>query len=227
MSHSTSCASPEGFGMAGEIKRANLILYSLPGLPLAIPTIPVFVILPAFYAQSVGLGLTATGATLMAARLFDMLSDPLVGWACDRFGGAIGRRKLWIACGAPVAALSLLMLFTPPAMAGAAYLLGWSALLYLGWTIIQIPYLAWGAELSSSYHERSRITGLREAFGLLGILLAGALPLLAGNGGQARDLALLAWFTIAIGGATLLPLLLFSPRSVARVADRRQRYELS
>ena len=52
-----------------------------------------------------------------------------------------------------------------------AYLLTWSVGLWFGWTMINIPYYAWGAEFSDSYHERTRIFGFRQLMGGAGLLL--------------------------------------------------------
>ncbi len=52
-------------------------------------------------------------------------------------------------------------LFSPSGAVSNGYLLGWSMLLWFGWTMINIPYYAWGAELSVDFHERTRITGWR------------------------------------------------------------------
>jgi Na+/melibiose symporter-like transporter len=54
-------------------------------------------------------------------------------------------------------------------------------LLWLGWTMINIPYYAWGAELSDDYNERTRITGWRQAFGFLGNLSVLSVPVIAGE----------------------------------------------
>ncbi len=69
------------------IARSTLLFYGLPGLVTAIPTIPVFTLLPAFYAEQVGLGLAVTGLVLFAGRALDVLTDPLVGWLSDRNNG--------------------------------------------------------------------------------------------------------------------------------------------
>ena len=47
---------------------------------------------------------------------------------------------------------------------GYLWLFAMVALVYLGSTIKDLPYSAWGAELSSDYHERTRITSWREGF---------------------------------------------------------------
>ncbi len=147
--------------------------------------LPVYVHLPVLYADRLGLGLSLVGTLLLVARLWDVLTDPLVGVLCDRGGARFGRRKLWLLAGLPLAMAGTGFLFLPPEGAGAFYLLGWTMLLYLGATMIQIPYLAWGAELSGAYHERTRISGWREGFTVLGTMVAAALP--AVIGGDIRD----------------------------------------
>jgi Na+/melibiose symporter-like transporter len=57
-------------------------------------------------------------------------------------------------------------------------MLVWTSILYLGWTMVSIPYSAWGAELTPDYHERTRLTGAREVFQLLGLLIATSIPAL-------------------------------------------------
>ncbi|WP_035693571.1 MFS transporter [Azospirillum halopraeferens] len=190
----------------------RLALYALPALPFALPTIPVAVLLPAHYAEHAGLGPGATAMALTAARALDVLSDPLVGWFSDR-GGRFGRRKPWIAAGALLAGVALVRLFDPPAGAGALHLFTWSALLYLGWTMVQVPYQAWGAELESGYHARTRVAGAREAAGVLGLLAAGAVPAAAAWMGhdRAAGLAALALVTVVLGAPAVAGLLMGVP----------------
>lgn len=163
-----------------------LAAYAAPALPGAMLLLPVYVHLPVLYADRLGLGLSLVGTLLLVARLWDVVTDPLVGVLCDRGGGTrFGRRKIWLLAGLPLAMMGTGFLFLPPDGAGTLYLLGWTMLLYLGATMIQIPYLAWGAELSGAYHERTRISGWREGFTVLGTMVAAALP--AALGGDIRD----------------------------------------
>lgn len=153
--------------------RRQLAAYGLPALPLAALGIPVHVHLPAFYAHDLGLGLAAVGGVLLVSRLLDVLADPLIGLACDR---GRHRRKIWMAAGLPLLAVSGWRLFLPPADAGPLHLMLWSALFYASLTTVLVPYQAWGAEWSPDYSERTRIAGWREAFALAGILAAIAVP---------------------------------------------------
>ncbi len=204
------------------LRIGTLLYYAWPGFALAMPTIPVYVYLPTFYAETLGLGLTTTGATLLAARLFDVVTDPAVGIASDRLRLPWGRRKPWVVVGSLIAALSMIALFQPPEPVSPAYLLAWAVALYLGWTLVAVPYAAWGAELSPDYHERARVTGAREAAMILGVLAAGAVPALAVARGieEAESLAIVAWLAVAVGtpAVTLLVWRVGEPR--AAPADR-------
>ena len=88
------------------------------------------------------------------------------------------------------------------------YLLGWSMLLWLGWTMINIPYYAWGAELSTDFDERTQITGWRQAWGFAGnisvLLVPVAAAKLFGYGGVAREALVIIAGMVLI----LLPLLI-------------------
>jgi Na+/melibiose symporter-like transporter len=178
-----------------------LLSYALPALVLALPTIPVYIHLPALYGIELGLGLAATGLVLLAARAFDTVTDPLVGALSDRFRLRHGRRKPWIAVGAVIAGLGLYKILNPPAAVDGAYLFGWSMVLYAGWTMVAVPYLAWGAELSADYNERTRITSWREGFMLAGIVGAGAVnAIVAHLGGTERAaVGTMAWVAILLG----------------------------
>lgn len=130
---------------AARLRLPTLLFYALPGLAFAMPTIPVYVYLPTYYADDLGLGLAVTGAILLAARAFDVVTDPLVGSLSDRWRTRWGRRKPWILAGAVLAAISLVQLLAPPSAVGPAFLFGWVITLFLGWTLVAIPYNAWGA----------------------------------------------------------------------------------
>jgi len=164
------------------IARSILLAYALPGLPLAMLGLPLYIYLPSFYADDLGLGLGVVGAVLLVARLWDVGVDLGIGELSDRIHTRFGRRRPWLVLALPLICLSVALLFRPAAPVGWPYLLGWTMALYLGWTMFLLPYGAWGAELSADYHERSRISGARETATVLGTLLAVTLPALLGGG---------------------------------------------
>ena len=198
------------------LDRRVLIPYAMPGFAIALPTIPVYIALPSLYGIDQGLGLAAVGVVLLIARAFDTISDPIVGALSDRSGVAHMRRKPWIGVGAIIAGIGLWNLLIPDTGDGLMHLLIWSIVLYTGWTMVAVPYLAWGAELTADYRDRARVTSWREGAGLLGIIGASALSAAIVNAGGTDGEALQA---VVI--ATVIAGALFLPVALAVVPDRR------
>jgi len=160
--------------------RATLLAYALPAVPLAAIALPLYVIVPTFYADHLGLSLAAIGTVLLLIRLFDAASDPVIGWLSDRVSPTFGRRRTVFVLSLPLTALSAFMVFWPPSTAGTGYLAFWGILLSIGYTATLLPYTAWGAELSTDYRGRSVVSAFREGATLLGTLVAIVLPFAVG-----------------------------------------------
>ncbi|MCM2473840.1 MFS transporter [Rhizobium sp. CG5] len=200
---------------------ASYALYALPAIPLAAIALPLYIIVPSFYAGRFGLSLAAIGTVLMAIRILDAVTDPLIGWLSDRFRSRFGRRRMFFLASVPLTALSAFMLFWPPEGAGLLHLGIWGALLSVGATWSLLPYTAWGAELATGYQDRVRLSGFREGATLVGTLLAITLPFVVGLDND-RAFHGLAFLSLAIVG--LLPLTaLIAVRFVAEPRDRTTR----
>ena len=188
----------ESVAQGGRVPWSMLTAFGLLGLPMAAQQLPLFVFLPPYYAQDLGVGLTAVGAALLGARLWDMVTDPLVGWLSDRGGSRFGRRKPFILAGTPILMVSIWFLFDPPEDAGTLHLLIWTMVAYLGGTLLVLAHQAWGAEISPDYHQRSRIAMSRELFMVIGtVLTVGLLMVTRGDVGE--TMRLIAWgFTLTL-----------------------------
>ncbi len=147
-------------------------------MPVSMVLLPVMVYVLPFYAE-LGISMYLMSAIIFAARLSDAFTDPLVGVLSDRTKSRYGRRKPWILAGAPLLMISTYMLFVPPENPSAWYFGFWIVLLYLAFTIVDLPYFAWGAELSTDYDERTLITARREQFHFFGTISFNLLPLFA------------------------------------------------
>jgi GPH family glycoside/pentoside/hexuronide:cation symporter len=159
-----------------KLSKATLFSYSLADLPVAMSIFPVIVFIPRFYSADLGVPLAWVGTILIVQRLFDVVTDPLMGVVSDRTRSRFGRRRPWVAASAPILMLAVYRLFMPPEGAGGGHLLFWGMVLSIGTTMIIIPYYAWGAELSADYHERSRVTGARAMLNVVGSFSAQAVP---------------------------------------------------
>ncbi len=192
----------------------QLFLYGFPALPLAVLTLPFYILVPSFYAKELGLSLAAVGSALLLVRLLDALSDPIIGVLADRWRPAFGRRRSWFALASIPAVIAAWFVFVPAHNAGTQYLAFWGAILSISWTAATVPYAAWGAEISTSYTGRARVVAWRESFGVIGTVLAlsatAIVPLLGFPGQGSILLALAACVAIgvliSVGAAvTILP----------------------
>jgi glycoside/pentoside/hexuronide:cation symporter, GPH family len=161
------------------------INYGLLGLPLAFVALPLYVVLPNFYARDLGVPLATLGAVLLGARLFDALIDPWLGRLCDRlFASGTARLLRVSATAAMVLALGFAALFFPPVRGDALLLWAMAALVvtYTAYSMVSVAHQSWGARLGGDAARRSRIVAWREGLGLAGVLVASVLPVVAGFG---------------------------------------------
>ena len=173
------------------------------GLPLAFVALPLYVVLPNYYASALGVPLALLGAVLMAARLLDALVDPLIGrWTDILFARSAHSAWTVAALAALLLAIGFAAAFAPP-VHGVTALLVWCAamlaLTYLGYSVVSVIHQAWGARLGGDEAQRARIVAWREGLALAGVLVASVLPALAGM----RVTALVFALTLLIGVALL------------------------
>lgn len=153
------------------IPRPVVAAYSAPTFAEQVMLAPIWGILPALYAEHTSVTLGAIGAIFLVARLFDAVTDPIVGYLSDITRSRFGPRKPWILAGAILSALSVYFLYVPLQESGSTYFFVWIMALFLGWTMLMIPYNAWAVELTGNYQERASLFAWRNAFGGAGGLL--------------------------------------------------------
>jgi len=155
--------------------------YALPAFALAVVGIPVYVYLPKFYTDVVGIDVVALGTILFGVRIFDAVTDPAMGLISDRTRSIFGRRRPYIALGSVFLAAMMIMLFNPPHFSGALAT-AWFAAgifgLFLFWTVVTVPYESLGPEITFDYQERVGLFALRDGLLIAGTLAAAASPAL-------------------------------------------------
>lgn len=169
--------------------------YGLLGLPLAFVALPLYISLPSHYAQSFGLPLAWVGVLLLVARIADALCDPWIGRWADRCFAHSRQRVLTVcACAAAVMSLGFAALFLPAVHQAHALMVWLAAALvvtYLAYSVLSVTHQAWGARLGGDEVQRARVVSWREAFSIVGVLLASVLPTVTDWGTTAAVLSLL------------------------------------
>ena len=177
----------------------RLAAFASIAFPSAGITLPLAIFLPPFYTKTLGLGLAEVGLVFMLVRMFDIVTDPVMGLVGDRFGSRWGRRRHWLMIALPFMLLGVFMAFMPQGAPTIWYLGFWLVVLYTGSTMMTISHAAWGAELSPDYDERSRIASYNAFAGFAGSLaILLPLALLEYGGAAPAGREALAFFGSAV-----------------------------
>ncbi|MBP7413618.1 MAG: MFS transporter, partial [Giesbergeria sp.] len=162
------------------------LAYGLLGLPLAFAALPLYVVLPHYYASNLGLPLASVGALLLLVRLIDAGAEPLLGRLSDRLYRRTAHTVLWVVgasallLGGGMAGLFFLPVQGPGAL--AAWMVAGLLFTCLAHSLLVIAHQAWGVRLGGDTVQRSRIVAWREGPGLLGVVTASALSVAWGAG---------------------------------------------
>lgn len=159
--------------------------------------------LPAFFAEVHNFDIAIIGTYIFLAKIIDIASDPIVGWINDR---KILNRKVLIILGSVLCSIGLYKLFIQKQIDYDAYLLVWISVLYLGWTLFQIPYLSIGYDLEKDYFLRTKLSANRELFILFGLFFSLGFPMFF-NFSNAELLSLIVYIAIFSGFIGVLVML--------------------
>ena len=133
---------------------------------------------------NISLGLSAfwLGVILIIPRLWDALSDPIVGHLSDNTRSRFGRRRPWLLAGAIAVAISFVLLWWVPEGEAVqnrfptesayqwfqlGYILFFLLVFFTACTVFEIPHGALGMEMSTDPHQRTRLFGAKSFFGNL------------------------------------------------------------
>ena len=159
--------------------------------------------LPAFFAEVHNFDIAIIGTYIFLAKIIDIASDPIVGWINDK---KILNRKVLIILGSVLCSIGLYKLFIQKQIDYDAYLLVWISVLYLGWTLFQIPYLSIGYDLEKDYFLRTKLSANRELFILFGLFFSLGFPMFF-NFSNAELLSLIVYIAIFSGFVGVLVML--------------------
>ncbi|MDR2102753.1 MAG: MFS transporter, partial [Treponema sp.] len=131
-----------------------------------------------YLTDVVGLAAALAGAALMVGKLWDAVTDPVMGYLSDRTRSRWGRRRPYLLFGALPMMLTMLFFFTSPHIESPLLLTLWAIaalmLLNTASTVINIPYSSLTPELTDDYHERTSLNGYRFGCAVFGTITGAA-----------------------------------------------------
>lgn len=159
-----------------------------------------------FYTDIFGLGQYVVAALMLASRLIDAITDPLMGMISDHTRSKWGRYRPWLRFGAPILGIAIFLLFAAPSLSpnGKVFYACVTYIFYsLVSTVVNIPYHALTPVLSQDPNQRTTIVSWKNAMGGVASILVGslALPLVNAFGGGAKGWAMYGGL---IGGLVIL-----------------------
>lgn len=143
----------------------------------AFSTVPGLMLLP-YLTDRLGVAAGWAGLIVLLPKAWDVILNPIVGRISDRTVDPRGPRRPWLLRGGLLLAASFALIFAAPPLdnrlAEAAWVLVCFVAAATGYAYYQVPYVAMPAEITESYHERTRLMTWRVAILAFTIMLSGA-----------------------------------------------------
>lgn len=163
-----------------ELKRRKKLIYGAGELFNSTTTVIILMLYLKFLTDVAGLTPILAGVCVVAGKLWDAVSDPLIGSISDRTRSRFGRRRIYFAVFAVPSALAFAAMWLTFDATSQALTVIYYALAYVVFktlaTLLNVPYQALGPELVRGYDERTALVSFRMAFSLFGSILAGVIP---------------------------------------------------
>lgn len=188
------------------------LAYAIPSIGMALMLGPIAV-LGGIYAKHYGLTLASIASVILFARLFDAVTDPIIGYYSDRWRIRIGSRKPMMLMGAIFLVPCSYFLFVPGGEVSTIYFASWYLLFYLAFTLFVIPYTAWVNEFTVDTKEKTLIFSVYAMIAPIGGALFFAVPLLPFFPSTEITPQILQ-VTVIIGAVLLLPGLMIALKVV-------------
>ena len=185
-----------------------------------------------FLVNHLGMDPGMAGLILFITRIYDVFSDPMIGFLSDTTRSRWGRRRPWMALGAFVSGLALIFTFNVPALASmnalAIYQLVVLIAYFTGYTLFYVPFMAMPAEMTDDYNERTSIMSWRVGYSnFAGILIAAGMPALIDVlGADRRAYGIVAILVGILIAATMMMTVLFTSRARELPSSQSDRYSV-
>jgi GPH family glycoside/pentoside/hexuronide:cation symporter len=176
-----------------------------------------------FLTDTLGVAAGVAGVAVFVPKIWDMITDPVMGTISDRTVSRWGRRRPYLLAGAVTLPVFFALMFSVPDMGGSTFVFLYVTAMFLlaatAFTVFVVPYVSMPAEMTTDYHERTRIMSYRVAFMSVGILAAGAAaPAIVELAGEGRGAYALMGVVLGVAcGASMLTAFVATRRAAFKV----------
>ncbi|MBT6235388.1 MAG: MFS transporter [Bacteroidetes bacterium] len=126
--------------------------------------------------QDLGFAAFIWGVIQFAPRIFDAITDPIMGFISDNTRSKWGRRRHYVFLGSIIMGIAFVFMWQLYKGDGLTYnfwyFMIWSLVFYLGLTIFSVPFVAMGYEISDDFHERTQIMAVSQFIGQFAWVIA-------------------------------------------------------
>ena len=130
-----------------------------------------------FLTKALGMPPALAGTIPLIGKVWDAVTDPVMGNIADRTHSRFGAKRFYILIGAFVSAVTFILMWVPLPQASVGLKYIFYVLMYMlfstGFTIVMVPYNALLPDMVDDYTQRGRYTGVRMAFSAFGNIIAG------------------------------------------------------
>ncbi len=176
-----------------------------------------------YMTDTLGIAAIAAGLLVTAAKVWDVVIDPVIGARSDHSLAVTGSRRRFMVLGGLLLPLFFLLTFAVPSGMGPGPAGVWVLIAFMAtataFSLFQVPYIALPAELTPGYDQRTRLLSVRVAVLAVAILLFGAGgPALRSLGGENEALG---YLLMALVAGVVIGLAMVVSSRVARRGEPR------
>lgn len=135
-----------------------------------------------FMTDIVGLSPALAGTVFLIGKIWDAVSDPLMGVLSDHTKSRFGRRRIYFLLGILPVFVTFSMLWIKISPSNQFALFFYYSISYIlfntSFTMVQVPYNAILADMTNSYKERAIMSGIRLTFSAISAIIAGTIPMI-------------------------------------------------
>ena len=177
-----------------------------------------FVVISTFYTvfltKALGMPTALAGTIPLVGKIWDAITDPLMGNIADRTRSKFGAKRFWMLIGSIISAITFVVMWIPFLAGGSQagqyifYILMYM-LFSTGFTIVMVPYNGLLPDMVEDYTTRAKFSSIRMIFSALGAIIAGLVPtlMIKDNTDQGQYLSVAIIFAVIFFVAIILTFL--------------------